>query len=421
MKRILVISWFFPPLNSSEAVLGWKLLSHSRYAYDVFTQRCSEAWSYGRSAGLLGASHLRCFFAESGELPRFAEEALRFFLRHREDYALVMTRSMPPESHLAGLWIKRRCPEIRWIASFGDPIFLNPYELLGGALYNPYSLSNPLNRERRLLFRLSPLRLLRQPLWTLRHGKAFVLRQRLKRIEGRTLRQADRLLFNNLSQLRYMTGLREETDRAVIVPHSYDAALYPPAPLRESGARLRFVFLGQLNALRSPRPLLEALARLKRELPDLASRAAFVFYGDMADADLAFILRQELGDTVTVKGPVSYQESLAVAAGADWLLHIDADLSAVTEENVFFAGKLADYFGAGKPILALTMAKGAAADCLRKAGALVLSFSPNEIRQALYLILTRGLSAEPDRVFLRRYASSEAAAILDERAVKPLL
>ncbi len=420
MKRIFVVSWFFPPLNSSEAVLAWKLLSHSRFQYDVFTQKRSEAWSYGPSAELPDAPNLRRFYAGSGELSRFAAEALRFFLRHRADYDLLMTRSMPPECHLAGLWIKQRCPELRWIASFGDPVFRNPYDILGG-LYDPCSLQNPLNRQRRLLFRLSPLRLLRLPLWEARHWRSFLLRRRLARIERQTLRKADRLLFNNPSQLRYMTGLPAEDGRALLVPHSCDAALYPASPLREGGARLRFVYLGQLNTVRSPRPLLEALARLKRELPELAARAAFVFYGDMADADLAYILRQGLGDAVTIRGPVSYRESLAAAAGADWLLHIDADLTDVTEENVFFAGKLADYFGAGRPILAVTMAKGAAADCLRRAGALVTSFSPNEIKQALYQIIARGLTVDMDRAFLRRYASSEAAAILDERAVRELL
>ncbi|MFR8622331.1 hypothetical protein [[Ruminococcus] torques] len=40
-----------------------------------------------------------------------------------------MTRSMPPESHEIGLKIKEIKPEIKWIASFGDPIANNPFVL----------------------------------------------------------------------------------------------------------------------------------------------------------------------------------------------------------------------------------------------------------------------------------------------------
>lgn len=421
MKRILVISWFYPPINSSEALVTYKLLRHSGYTYDVFTQQQSESWSFGRSAALPETDNVRCIYAESRELRSFEAEALRFFLRHRADYDIVMTRSMPPECHRVGLKIKERCPQIRWIASFGDPIRSNPYELIGGGSYSPWSMKNPLNRGRALRFRLSPLRLLRHFLWTARHLRALGQRRAMERIETETLKKADRLLFNNASQLRYMAGDGDLGERAVLLRHSFDPSLYPPQPTEKTKRRLRFVFLGQLNALRTPLPLLKAVERLREDLPDLPERAEFLFFGDMADADLAYILRRGLSDTVQVRRPVSYRQSLAESAAADWLVHIDGNISAVTEENVFFAGKLADYFGAGKPILAVTMPQGDTADCLRRAGALTLSFSVNEIKQALYQIIARGLSVRMDRGFLDEFSARRVAAALDERAVKPLL
>ena len=39
MKKILVISWYFPPVNSSEGLVTFKLLKNSEYEYDVFTQK----------------------------------------------------------------------------------------------------------------------------------------------------------------------------------------------------------------------------------------------------------------------------------------------------------------------------------------------------------------------------------------------
>ena len=45
MKRILVISWYFPPINSSEGLVTYKLLKNSKYQYDV------EDLSSGRVTG----------------------------------------------------------------------------------------------------------------------------------------------------------------------------------------------------------------------------------------------------------------------------------------------------------------------------------------------------------------------------------
>lgn len=419
MKRIFVVSWFFPPLNSSEGVLTWKLLRRSRYPCDVFTQERSEKWSYGTDGSFPNDDRLRRIPAKSTELRDWEKEARRFFSAHRDEYDVVMTRSMPPECHRVGLWIKSHYPGKKWIASFGDPIKDNPYELLGNALLSPWSMKNPLNRDRRLLFRLSPLRVLRLLLWDLRHAGSVLRRRELARIQRETLRKADRLIFNNLSQQRYMTEGRYR-DKSVLIRHCHERALTPPPPERTDG-RLRFVFTGQLGALRSPRPLLLALAQLKELVPDLADRAEFLFFGEMGDADLAFILRRDLQETARVFPPVSYRRSLREMAAADWLIHIDANLSAVSEENVFFAGKLADYFSAGKPILAVTMPQGDAADCLRRAGALVCSFCVNEIAQALYQVIVLRRRAEMDETVLRLFSAEHAAEEFDEKVVKPLL
>ncbi len=420
MKRILVISWFYPPINSSEALVTAKLLKYSRYEYDVFTQGRSEAWSYGRDPDLPAGGNQRRIAAESGELSLWAEEAVRFFEAHRADYDLIMTRSMPPECHLAGLRIKQRFPDVRWIASFGDPIARNPYEILGG-LWSPYSLKSPINQNRSLRFRLSPLRLVRDTIWTLRSASAVQRRRMLESIEENTLRLADRLVFNNTSQQQYMLGGKRREDKSVILRHSFDPALYPKAVPNGARQKLRFVFLGQLNEIRSPQPLFQAIHMLKESMPELPERAEFLFFGEMPDAALASVLRLEIGELVQVRRPISYRQSLAEAAAADWLLHIDGNIGAVCGENIFFAGKLADYFGAGKPILAVTMAEGDAADCLRRAGALLLSFSVNEIKQALFQIIFRGKRIHMDTAYLQSFSAPQVAAILDEKVVKPLL
>lgn len=332
-----------------------------------------------------------------------------------------MTRSMPPECHQVGLRIKRRCPSVKWIASFGDPIAENPYEQMAGTLCSIDSMKNRVNRNRALRFRLSPRRILRLSVWQLRHARERKRQRELSRIEEQTLRGADRLIFNNESQRRYMLKSGDAEVKSLLIPHCYDEALFASLPAAPAHRRLRFVYVGQLNAIRSAMPLLRAIARLRQSVNDLAERAEFLFFGTMPDAELAYLVREDLLDTVRFGGPISYKQSLCESAAADWLIHLDGDISPAADENVFFAGKIADCFGAGKPILAVTMPRGAAADSLRRAGALVLSFSVNEIKQALYQIIFRGWRPTLDRDYMHCFSSSEAAKILDEQAVIPLL
>lgn len=127
MKKILVITWFYPPVNSSEGLVTYKLLNNSRYEYDVFTQKNSASWSYGNNDNLENNKNINCIFAESNNLKDWKKEAIKYFKENKNKYDVVMTRSMPPESHEIGIKIKKIKPCIKWIASFGDPIANNPY------------------------------------------------------------------------------------------------------------------------------------------------------------------------------------------------------------------------------------------------------------------------------------------------------
>lgn len=424
MKSIFVVTWFYPPINSSEGQVTFKLLNHSRYNYEVFTQKRCESWSFGLTADFPDRENVRSVYAESEDLESWKEEAFQYFCRNRERFALVMTRSMPPEAHEVGLRIKKAFPELPWIASFGDPVKDNPYQHLDCSLYSLHSLLNRVNRERRadLRFVLRPGRVLRALLWELRHREARLKRKELARLQDDTVAAADLLLFNNDSQLRYMLPDPRRRVRALVVPHSFDAALYPgkEKPVKQPGDRQRFVYMGQLNAIRTALPLLRAIRRLKDCAPDLSERAEFLFYGDMPDSDLAYIVRHGLCDFVRFEPPISYRESLRAAVLADWLIHIDGNIRSVSEENVFFAGKVADYFGAGTPILAITMPRGALTDTLRRAGELVLSFSVNEIKEYLYLILYEGFRVHPAEDVIAGFEAEAVAAEFDEKGVKPL-
>ena len=422
MKRILVFCWFYPPINSSEGLVSFKLLNTSQFEYDVFTQKAVETWSYGASMNFPDRGNVRPIYARSRTIAAWEQEAYRYFCAHRNEYDLIMTRSMPPEVHAVGLRIKRNYPWIQWIASFGDPIKTNPFYHMGYDMFPPFCLGNLQNRRKGLRFRLSPKRIAKDCLWHLRYPGTVRIRRRLIRIEDGTIALADRLVFNDSSELRLMTHTKRTRAKSVVIRHSYDESLFPapagelPTPRKKQ----RFVFVGQLNCIRRGEPLLRGIKALNDSVDDLAERAEFVFYGDMPESDMAYIVRNGLTGLVRYEKPVPYRESLRLMREADWVVHIDADTRAVTKENVFFAGKLADYFGAGTRILAVTMQRGDVVDTLRRAGALVLSYSADEIKEYLYLILYQGWQARMDRDFIKSFDARCVAAEFDRQVIGAL-
>ena len=162
MKRILVISWFFPPINSSEGLVTYKLLNNSKLKYDVYTQKNNNLWSYINTEELKINKNINPIYSDSITLEEYVENALKYFDENHDLYDIIMTRSMPVESHIIGLKIKEKYPNIIWISSFGDPIANNPYTLISIDTKNPYALSERYNRHMSIKEMISPKRMLKE-------------------------------------------------------------------------------------------------------------------------------------------------------------------------------------------------------------------------------------------------------------------
>ena len=122
----------------------------------------------------------------------------------------------------------------------------------------------------------------------------------------------------------------------------------------------------------------------------------------------------ELLDVVHIKKPVDYETSLAIMQESDWLIHIDANLSGVLDENIFFAAKLADYIGADRPIFGITMFDGAGADVVRDVNGVTVSYTVDEIKNYLYLIVYNGYSVDVNEENRAKYNAVNVAADFDE-------
>lgn len=412
MKRILVVSWFFPPINSSEGLVTYKLLKSSKLQYDVCMQANTDSWSYGIDDNFKEVPNVNKIYAKSTTLDAWMDEVVEYFLQNKDKYDIVMTRSMPPESHKIGMRIKEIKPSIKWIASFGDPIANNPFVLKVWNQVSPYAA-----RGRGIRWALSVKRAIKHELWKKRYEDS---RKPLKleiELENKILNVCDYIIFNSSQQMDYMLSSHGDNikKKALILPHSFDESLYPETECRDCKRdKIRIVYVGHLDDIRTPHPFLMALKELKKECKDVAERLEVLFYGNMSANEKVYLLDEELLDVVQIKKPVTYLESLQVMKEADWLLHIDANLQDVLDHNIFFAAKLADYIGAGKPIMGITMTEGPSADILRDLNTLIMSYSVDEIKSYLYLILYNHYAVTINQEVSEKYNAKTVANTFDQ-------
>lgn len=427
MKKLhgLVISWYYPPGNSSEGLVTYKLLKNSGFDYDVFTRKSHDLniWDRKTDESGLTADNVEVFQATTNDEKAWVDEAVEFFEKNADKYDFIMSRIMPAESHLAAAKIKEKFPNVYWIASFGDPLVNSPYIKITEKSDNPFFLRDYYFREQPGLAKLlhlaiSPTRVARKRVWEKERIDEMVWALDCENVNKLTFEKADLLIFNNQYQFdrAFIDEYAQYKDKGVVVNHGYDLDLYPEERKENEDGKLHFVYVGHLDALRNAKALFDGLGKLKKKDKKLGERVVFDFYGHIDDGDKVAIVDNNIGDLVELHKDIDYLTSLKKIAEADWVVLIDANLNAELDEYIYFPAKLVDYFGAKKNILAITQLKGASADAMKevKAGQIV-THSADEI--ALYLAKIIYQDYQPtdyvDKAW-KKYDAKNIAAEFDE-------
>ena len=350
-KRILLVSWHFPPYKSSSAFNLFKRIKDTGFHYDVLHIKQKEAPDNEKMFRFSSST----FHRYEIEVPRedgrdresrelYCEKVCEFFneLRRTTHYSVMLSHSHELVSHIAALAIKARYPELRWVASFGDPIAGNPFN----------------------------------------ESYKFPLLDEDSKTESEVLVQADRIIVTN----RYQKDVMIQTARSdvsdgkfFILPHCFDERMYPSARKKSQGidgAIFKFRHIGMLYKFkRTSEPFLLAAQRLIQRYPNLRGKFCIEFFG-ATDRYIQNAASYGLADSVRFQGNVSYLESLSLMSDSDCLLLRDADFS---DQGVkltpFYPGKLADYLGAKKPVIAVTMKNGCVPDMLHDLGGVAVTES----------------------------------------------
>ncbi len=239
----------------------------------------------------------------------------------RRPARLIFTWAQYHSCSLVGLKLKRSLG-LPWVAHFSDPWLEDPY------------------RRRRP--------------WQRQLNAAF---------EHAVMSAADALIFvsDETLELTLSNYPRSWREKAHVIPHCFDAALYPEA--RVGGDEMVVRHLGNLYGDRTVRYLLEAVASL-RSAGKLPPSLRFEFVGRQETALAEAVRSAGLEDVVILRQGVTYLESLREMKQAAVLLLVEAPGAT----SLFLPSKLIDYLGAERPVLALTPLQGPAARLLTDAG-----------------------------------------------------
>ncbi len=185
---------------------------------------------------------------------------------------------------------------------------------------------------------------------------------------------------------------------------------------RPADAPLTLLHTGKLADHRTAGGLFEALAQLRRESPQLAERLRVVQLGPRDSANEGFVPRLGLDGLVEFEDSVPYAESIVRQATADVLLLVE---STGKRSEIVIPGKLFEYLGAGRPILALCAPGSEIAGIVETTGA-GWTEPPDDVprlRERLARLVAEHDAGSLDRAVppsaVERYARRSTAAVLD--------
>lgn len=241
------------------------------------------------------------------------------------------------------------------------------------------------------------------------------LRQRLERWIVST---ADRVTFATpgLADM-YRRRYPARAGRFFTITNGYDAAELPHRATRPAWpACVRLIYSGSAYGERELQIFLEGLRRAVDGSPGLRDRLRVEFVGWLSAHNRAiadwYTSAGGLGDMIQLTGFVSHAEALERLRSADAALHLLADDPG---KELFVAGKVFEYIGLSMPTLAV-VPHGDARTILERLGwGIIVDPDPDQVAAGLGRLLATSPQAgpaDPERLYDRANLARELAAVL---------
>lgn len=210
------------------------------------------------------------------------------------------------------------------------------------------------------------------------------------------------------------------------LPNGYDSADMPDVDPRDrTDERFTVTYTGSMYGRRNPEAFLRAVEMLVHRGDVDRERIRLRFIGRFGDEVLAMFERSDLGNAIEVVGYMAHTESIRQLLLADALLLV-VDEYEGSDDVV--PGKVYEYVGSGRPVLAVAPERSAIADLIAETRGGFVAHQSNVAGIAdaflkLYRAHQTGAPAlETNRAAIERYerrnVTGELAALLDQLIAK---
>ncbi len=231
---------------------------------------------------------------------------------------------------------------------------------------------------------------------------------KLLALERKSLLLCGRVWFTSrTNQARYVADHAVDLLKTDHLPYFYDPDLYPEPTLPVSNDVMTVLYGGNLDSSwRSPETFFKAWAAFFMQFPESSDKVRMVLYGSMDKGCWQMAEACGVRDKIEMHNPIPYQDFLRETKRADALLYIDA-----REQGLFNPGKLADYFGAGRPVLGFTALGSEVEEMLKSTGMSPFVAAINDI-EAGTACLSRLWSVFRQKGGQMKLSSSRYSAVL---------
>ncbi len=258
-----------------------------------------------------------------------------------------------------------------------------------------------------------------------RHVYPTALHRRLnQRMEQRVLRASRHAITINEPIRKALAGRNTNGDfepSISVIPQGFDPDDFAVEPVTMPPETMSLLYSGIFYDAQTPDFFLRALSRVVEKRPEVRSHLNAVFIGLLPKTALQLIDRLGISDLVRYEGYVAHDEAVAFQRAADvlWMT-----IGKRPGAEGISTGKLFEYFGTRKPILAL-VPPGAARDALQPYAAACI-VEPDDviaIEQAitsLYDLWRAGQLPAPNESYVQQFDRKRLAGLLADSLSRSL-
>lgn len=351
MFKVLVIAYYFPPMGLSgvQRVLkftkymyrnGWKptVLTTDKTAYYAHDKSLmQEAEKANINIVRTGGKDPNSLLAKHGTI-KIPREILRKLMSY-----VSKTIFIPDNKKYWAKKAYRKAKEILQKEEY-DIIFVSIPP------YSQFQIGAKLKREFNI-----PLIVDYRDAWLDNQFSFYPTpyhRWRHKRLEYQTLRYTDKVIAVNrkIKEKLLRTYKFLSFNDVELIPHGYDSEDFENiVPIKFKEQKLRILYSGIFYENITPKYFLKAFKNLSVERPDISENIELHFIGHFRKENKRLVKRLKLYESVFDHGYFDHTETIRYLMSMDvlWLMLGDSrGMEMVT------AGKLFEYFGTRKPIIA---------------------------------------------------------------------